>query len=97
MNKMELQEALMTSEAGKDLAKLSKAGVERVVTACFDTMAEALGQGESVKIVGFGSLNVKTRAARVGINPRTKEKMQYPAKKTVTFSPAGKLKELLNG
>lgn len=96
MNKMELQEALMNSEAGKDLAKLSAAGVGRVVSAVFDTMADALAQGDSVKIVGFGSLNVKARAERIGVNPQTHKKMTYPAKKTVKFVPGGKLKDMLN-
>ena len=65
MNKTELIAAVA------EKADLSKKDAEAAITATVDAMTEALTQGEKVQLVGFGSFEVKTRAARVGRNPRT--------------------------
>ncbi len=59
----------------------------------FDTIADELAKGEEVSVPGFGKFSVVTRAARTGINPRTKKKMKIKATKVPKFSPAKALKE----
>lgn len=71
-----------------DLVKA--AGVKKeAVDAVLEAIAGALKAGENVTIPGFGTFAVKTRAARKGINPATKEVIDIPAKKAVVFK-AGK-------
>ena len=57
---------------------LSKKDTEAAISGCIDTIAASLAQGEKVQLVGFGSFEVKTRAARVGRNPRTKKRSRFP-------------------
>ena len=71
---------------------LTKKDAERVVSATIETVTEALVKGEKVQIAGFGNFEVKTREARVGRNPRTKETIQIPASKQPTFKAASALK-----
>ena len=66
MNKTEL-----IAEVAKKCG-ISKKDAEKAVTTTFDTIADALSQGDKVQLVGFGSFEVKSRAARTGRNPRTK-------------------------
>ena len=61
--------------------ELSKKDSEKAVVAVIDAISEALAAGEKVALVGFGTFEVKERAAREGINPRTKEKIEIPASK----------------
>ena len=56
-------------------------------------MVGALIEGEKVQLVGFGSFEVKTRAARVGRNPKTKEEIQIPASKVPVFKAGKALKD----
>ena len=60
--------------------------------AIFDGIASALDKGDKVAIVGFGTFLVKKRKARMGINPKTKEKISIPAKKVPAFKPGAELK-----
>lgn len=60
-----------------------------MVNATLDAVRDALKAGEEVRLVGFGSFAVKTTAARTGVNPQTRAKIQVPAKRRVRFS-AGK-------
>ena len=73
MNKAELIAAVAAA------AEISKKDAEIAVTATLDTITAALKEGDKVQLVGFGSFEVKKRAARVGRNPRTKESMEFPA------------------
>ena len=73
MNKAEL------SAAVAEKIGASKKVSEQAVNAVFETITEALAKGEKVQLVGFGSFEVKERAARVGRNPRTKEEIAIPA------------------
>lgn len=84
MNKAELINAVAAS------AEVSKKDTEAVITAMLDTITEALKQGDKVQLVGFGSFEVKKRAARIGRNPQTKEEIQIPATVLPVFK-AGKL------
>ena len=84
MNKMELV-AAMAEKSG-----LSKKDCEAVLGALTDTLAEAMKAGDKVQLVGFGSFEVKARAARTGRKPGTDETIEIPACKVPTFK-AGKL------
>ncbi|MDR1912536.1 MAG: HU family DNA-binding protein [Helicobacteraceae bacterium] len=74
-------------------AKLSKADAEKAVNATLDTIVATLNKGDSVQFVGFGAFEVRTRAARKGINPKTKKPLNIAAKKAVAFKAGKKLKD----
>ena len=87
MNKTELV-AAVAQKTG-----LTKKDAERVVNAAVDTVVESMKKGEKVQLSGFGIFEVKTREARVGRNPRTKESIQIPATKTPAFKASKTLKD----
>ena len=70
-------------------SELSKKQAEAALNAFTDTIAEALKAGEKVQLMGFGTFEVKERAARIGRKPSTGETITIPAKKTPAFK-AGK-------
>ena len=75
---------------------LKKKDAEAAVSATLDAITEALVAGEKVQVVGFGTFEVKSRAARTGINPRTKKSIKIKASKTLSFKAGKAMKELLN-
>mgnify|MGYP002797991734 FL=1 len=83
MNKTDLVAAVAAK------TELSKKDAEAAVSAVFEAVTEALKDGYKVALAGFGTFDVKTLAARTGLNPRTKETIQIPATK-VPFFKAGK-------
>lgn len=83
MNKKQLI-AAMAEKTGMTLTDAGKA-----LNAFVDSVNEALKAGDSIQLPGFGSIAVKERAAREGINPATGSKIAIPAKKVVKFK-AGK-------
>ena len=87
MNKADLI-SVVAEKAG-----VSKKETERVVNATFEAVSGALSGGEKIQLVGFGSFEVKARAARTGRNPKTKEAIQIPASKTPVFKAGKALKE----
>ena len=90
MNKTELINAVA------EKAALSKKDSEAAVTAALDAISAALAEGDEVRLVGFGTFEVKERAARPGVNPRTKEPITIAASKSVTFKPGKALKDAVN-
>lgn len=84
---------LVTAVAEK--AGLTKADAERAVKAFVDTVGQCLKEGQSLTLVGFGTFGVSERAARIGKNPRTGEKIEIPAAKTVKFKAGKGLKDLM--
>ena len=68
---------------------VTKKGAEDAVDTVFDTIMKELGKGEEVSISGFGAFIAKKRAARMGVNPRTGQKIQIAATVTPKFR-AGK-------
>ncbi len=86
MNKTELVAAVATK------ADLSKKDAEAAVKAVLDAVSEALADGEKVALVGFGTFEVKERAARTGKNPRTGEAIEIPASKVPSFKAGAALK-----
>ena len=87
MNKAEL------INAAADKAGLSKKDTETAVNAVIDVIAKALADGDKVQLVGFGSFEVRSRAARVGRNPKTKETIKIAASKVPAFKPGKALKD----
>ena len=87
MNKAELINAAALK------ADVSKKDAEAVITAALDAITEALAESEKVQLVGFGSFEVKKRAARLGRNPKTKEAIEIPASVVPTFKAAKALKD----
>lgn len=87
MNKTELVAAVATK------AELSKKDAEAAVKAVIESVTEALADGEKVALVGFGTFDVKTRAARTGKNPRTGEAIEIPAAKVPSFKAGSALKD----
>lgn len=79
-----------------DKSKLQKAEATRAVDATFDAIAEALKSGDEVRIVGFGSFVVSTRAAGTGRNPRTGQPIEIAESKTPKFKPGKGLKDAVN-
>jgi len=77
------------------LEKLSgtKKDSQTAVDTVFESIANALIKGDTVKIGGFGTFKVSKRAAREGINPRTGEKIQIAAKTVPKWRPSKELKE----
>ena len=90
MNKAEL------INAAAEKAGLSKKDTEAAVTAAIDVITEALRKDEKVQLVGFGSFEVKSRAARIGRNPRTKEQIEIPASKIPVFKAGKALKDTVS-
>ena len=70
-------------------SELNKKQAEAALNAFTETITEALKAGEKVQLMGFGTFELKERAARIGRNPATKENIEIPAKKIPTFK-AGK-------
>ena len=87
MNKAEL-----ISEVA-ELTELSKKEVDAVITATLDAIQSALQEGEKVQLVGFGSFEVRKRAARTGRNPKTKEPIEIPESVVPMFKPGKVLKD----
>lgn len=87
MNKTELVAEVATK------ADVSKKDATAAVEAVFAAITEALVQGDKVQLVGFGTFEVKDRAARQGLNPRTKEAITIPASKAPAFKAGKALKE----
>ena len=87
MNKAELINAVAAK------ADVSKKDAEAVLTAALDTITAAMAEGEKVQLVGFGSFEVKKRAARLGRNPKTKESIEIPASVVPAFKAGKALKD----
>lgn len=72
---------------------LSKKDAAAIVDEVFNLIADTMKNGGRVDVAGFGKFEVKTRAAREGINPQTKEKIQIAASKVPGFKASKSLKE----
>lgn len=72
-------------------AKLNKVDAKAALDAVLESIAQALSNDDKVQLIGFGTFSVMEKEARTGINPRTKEKIEIPARKVVKFKPAAAL------
>ena len=87
MNKAELINAVAAA------TEFSKKDAEAAVTATLEAITSALKDGDKVQLVGFGSFEVKKRAARVGRNPKTNETIEIPASVVPVFKAGKALKD----
>ena len=90
MNKAELIAAIAAKTG--DTKKVAEATVNAFV----ETVTNALVEGDKVQLVGFGSFEVRKRAARKGRNPQTKEEIKISASKAPVFKAGKALKDLVN-
>jgi DNA-binding protein HU-beta len=90
MNKAELIDAVASS------ADLSKADATRAVDAVVDNITESLRKGDSVTLVGFGTFEVRERAARSGRNPQTGETIRIKASRAPAFKAGKAFKDAVN-
>ena len=77
-------------------SKLTKKAAETALDAFVTSVEGALKKGEKVQLVGFGTFEVRQRAARKGRNPQTKAEIKIPASKAPVFKAGKALKELVN-
>ena len=82
---------LVTAIANK--TDLTKKNSEAALAAVLESITEALENGERVVLVGFGTFEVRARAARTGINPQTKKQIKIPAAKVPAFKAGRALKD----
>ena len=90
MNKSELVAAMA------EKANVSKKAAEESLNAMLDVVKDAMAKGDKVQLVGFGSFEVRTRAARKGHNPQTKAEIKIPACKAPAFKAGKALKDIVN-
>ncbi len=90
MNKTELIAAIV------DKSGVAKKDVEKALAAFVDTVAAELKKGEKIQLVGFGTFEVRERAARTGINPQTGAKIEIAASKNPVFKAGKALKDSVN-
>ena len=91
MNRKELIDALATKTGS------TKADAERNIAALIEVITDTLKNGESISLVGFGSFEVRTRAARTGRNPKTGAELKINASNVPAFKPGATLKAAVNG
>lgn len=72
-------------------AELTKVDARKALEALLEITKDTLGKGEDLTIVGFGSFKVAERKARLGMNPKTKMKIEIPATRVVRFKPGSEL------
>ena len=89
MNKTEMINAVAETSG------LTKKDSEVALNAILDTIQNAMKIGDKVQLVGFGNFEVRDRAARKGINPLTKEPMDFPATKVPAFKAGKALKDAI--
>lgn len=87
MNKTEL------IAAAAEQTGMSKKDTEKVLSAMLETITRAIAAGEKVSLVGFGTFETKSRNARMGRNPKTKEEIRIPASKVPVFKAGKALRE----
>ena len=90
MNKTDLIEKIAEKSG------LTKKDSEKALSAILNSVEEALANSDKVQLVGFGSFEVKQRAARKGRNPQTMEEIDIPESRVPTFKAGKDLKEKLN-
>jgi DNA-binding protein HU-beta len=91
MNRKELIEALAKK------TESTKADADRSIAAIIDIVTATLKKGDNISLVGFGSFEVRKRAARVGRNPKTGAELKIKASKVPAFKAGATLKAAVNG
>ena len=91
MNRKELVEALAKKTGG------TKADAERNIAGLLEVITATLKKGDKISLVGFGTFEVRKRAARIGRNPATGAELKIKASKQPAFKAGATLKALVNG
>lgn len=79
-----------------DRARIDRKTAEKALAATFETIKDALIEGDKVQVLGFGTFEVRERAARKGRNPRTGEEIEIKSSKLPSFKAGKSLKEACN-
>jgi DNA-binding protein HU-beta len=91
MNRKELIDALA------DRTECTKADADRSIGALLEIITESMKEGETLTLLGFGTFEVRSRAARIGRNPKTGETLKIKATKVPAFKAGAGLKAAVNG
>lgn len=86
----------LITKVSEDMPSLSRVQTEIIVDAFFNSIADALRNGDKVEIRGFGNMRVKYREPRTARNPKTGDKVQVPKKKVLHFKMGKELREMIN-
>ncbi|MBR0360043.1 MAG: HU family DNA-binding protein [Clostridia bacterium] len=78
-------------------AEISKKDADKALAAAINAISKALADGDKIQLVGFGTFEVRERAARTGKNPRTGEMIKIAASKVPAFKAGKALKDVVNG
>ena len=89
MNKLQLIDILANK------MNISKKEATIAIETIFGTITDCLKRDEEINVGGFGAFRVKVRAARIGINPKSKEKIQIAETRAPAFRPSKALKEVV--
>lgn len=89
MNKTEFIDAVAEKSG------LSKVDAKKAVEAFVETVSSELKEGGKVALLGFGSFSVAEKSARKGVNPKTKQPIEIPARKSVKFKAGAELTEII--
>ena len=76
---------------------MTQSDVSKIIEGTFDTISHSLAGGQRWELRDFGVFEVKTRASRIGRNPRTGDQVPVPERRVVTFRPGKRMKELVAG
>ncbi len=76
---------------------MTQSDVSKIIEGTFDTISQSLATGQRWELRDFGVFEVKTRASRIGRNPRTGDQVPVPERRVVTFRPGKRMKELVAG
>ncbi len=76
---------------------MTQSDVAKIIESTFDTIAQSLSEGHRWELRDFGVFEVKTRASRIGRNPRTGDQVPVPERRVVTFRPGKRMKEEVSG
>lgn len=90
MNKSDLVNSIANKSG------LNKKNSEAALDAFLSSVEDAMKNGDKIQLVGFGTFEVKERAARKGRNPQTKQEITIPASKAPVFKPGKGLKDNIN-
>lgn len=74
---------------------MTQSDVSKIIEGTFETISQSLAEGHRWELRDFGVFEVKTRASRIGRNPRTGDQVPVPERRVVTFRPGKKMKEMV--
>ncbi len=91
---MSVNRAQLVEKIQKELGgETSKAAAERALSAVIESIKSSVTKSKVVQLIGFGTFKVVNRSARIGVNPKTGEKIKIAASKSVKFSPGSDFKK----